>query len=923
MSNAQNKIDIKAELDTINHELNIQQSIVFYNKRSQQLEHLYLHNWANSFKDNKTPLSKRLVEDYKKDFYFAKETDRGFSKIYSILFNNSPLQFSEEEDHPDIIKVKLDSVLKPNDSVRVFATYKVKIPNAKFTGYGKTKRGYHLRFWYLTPAVYQNGWQTMSNLNMNDLFQDVSDYTITLKTPKPLYVESNLYQYKTDIDDSFSEYFLIGKNKKDIIINISPYKRFKHYQTKSTQIKSDIFDRKIDIKTSTALIDRQIEFIENSIGKQPHVEILIDSYTVNKKSIQEVYGLPNWLKPYPENFKWEIRFFKALTSKYIDNILLLNKRTDYWLTEGIQTFLMMEYLDTYYPDITLFGKYSKVWGFRSYRLAKLKQKDKFAFLYQFSARKYYDQALTTRSDSLSNFNRKVISPFKAGLGLKYLQDFVGDNILKTSFKEFYHKKKLKISNTQDFANIIKRKTDKNLDWFFGDYLQTSKKIDYKIKEVKLNTSKDSLNITIKNKSNITTPVSLYGVFNKDIKFKTWVTGVDSTKTVTIPTNGFNKLALNYENIYPEHNSLNNFSKINSSFLKKPIQFRFLKDIQDPYYNQLFFNPNVKFNLYDGVILGGSFHNKPIIENNFGFNISPNYATNTQSLTGSVSAGFNQFYENSKLYRIRYGISTNYFHYDKDLSYSSLSPSISIQFRRNTLRDVGRKYLLGRYISINREIAAGETKLESDKYSLFNLKYVYRKPNIIRNLQYTINSEFSSSFTKLSTDIRYQKFFDKYESYSLRFFGGYFLSNTSKDNYFDFALNRSSDYLFELQLFGRSEKTGLLSQQFVQSDGSFKSFFNQDSYANQFIVAGNTSFSLWKWLEFYNDAAILKNRHEAPRFFYENGIRLNFIENIFEFYFPIYTNEGWEVNQHAYPTKIRFTLTTNIGRVYNFLRRGLL
>ena len=57
-------------------------------------------------------------------------------------------------------------------------------------------------------------------------------------------------------------------------------------------------------------------------------------------------------------------------------------------------------------------------------------------------------------------------------------------------------------------------------------------------------------------------------------------GIDSTKTVTIAKGNFDKVSLNYEHIYPEYNSLDNWRNIHKSFLNKPIQFRFLKDIQD-------------------------------------------------------------------------------------------------------------------------------------------------------------------------------------------------------------------------------------------------------------------------------------------------------------------------------------------------------
>ncbi|TCI91827.1 aminopeptidase [Tenacibaculum sp. M341] len=902
--------------------MDIQQKIVYYNTSEKTLNSIYLHNWGNSFKNNETPLGKRLVQDYKKDFYFSKPSERGYSSIQKITGNNVLIDFREVKNQQDIIELQLNTPLKPKDSIEISANYLLKIPKVKFTGYGRYSKGYHLRFWYLTPAVHKNGWQLMSNLNMDDLYEDIADFVIELQTPSNLHLESNLYQHQTT-KDSITEYYLVGSRKKDIILNLNKKKRFKTFKTQKIQIKTDIFDKRIDLVKTNDIINRQIDFIENFTGKHPHPEILVDGNTVNKNSLRDIYGIPDWLKPYPENFKWEIRFFKALVSKYIDDVLLLNNRTDYWLCDGVQTFLLMEYINKYYPDITVFGRFSKVWGFRKYNLAKLKQNDKQAFLYQFSARRFYDQPLTTRADSLSNFNRKVVSQYKAGLGFRYLQDFLGNETLQKAFQEFYQKNRLKISSSEEFRKILTNKTDKDINWFFGDYIQTAKKIDYKIKKVKKSKSKDSIEITIKNKRNITAPVSLYGIKNKEIKFKKWITNVDSIKTVKVKAGDFNRFALNYEQIYPEHNSLDNFKNTNNSIISKPLQFRFLQDVEDPYYTQIFFNPSISYNLYDGVQLGVSFNNRAVIRHNFNFNIKPKYAFRSRNLTGSFSMGYDHFFEDSKIYKIRYGIGGSNFHYAPELSYNTFAPSVSIQFRRNTLRDVGTKFLLSRLVNVNREIAPTDTETESDKYQILNFRYVYSKPDVIRRFQYAVNAEFADNFTKFSTDIRYLKFFNEKQSFTLRFFGGFFLSNNSTGNFFSFGLNRSSDYLFEQNLFGRSESSGLFSQQFVVSDGGFKSFFNKPTLANQLMASVNTNVSVWKWVEIYNDAAMLKSRNEKHRFFYENGIRINFIPNIFEFYFPIYTNEGFEINQPAYPTKIRFVITTNLDRIYNFIRRGIL
>jgi len=95
------------------------------------------------------------------------------------------------------------------------------------------------------------------------------------------------------------------------------------------------------------------------------------------------------------------------------------------------------------------------------------------------------------------------------------------------------------------------------------------------------------------------------------------------------------------------------------------------------------------------------------------------------------------------------------------------------------------------------------------------------------------------------------------------------------------------------------------------------------FANQYLVSTNSSIGLWKWAEAYNGVAFLKNRGESVYFAYENGIRFNFIHNLLELYFPVYSNNGWEVSQNAYIEKVRFTLSTDFQSIYNFFRRGFL
>ena len=915
----QNSIALKATLDSDKDELMIQQEIVFFNISDSTLTNIYLHNWANSFRDRKTPLSKRFIKDFKKNLYFSAEKNLGKTTIKNLTVNYGNNDFIEIKDKADILKVPLIKPLKPNGKVKISITYIVKIPNAKFTNYGKTKEGYHLRFWYITPAVYKNGWQLMSNLNIDDLYENGTDFTMEINIPKEYVLESNLYQYKSE-KNNFKNYYLVGKNKTDIILGINKSKQLKTFKTSKTTVYTDVSNDDIDYNTTTDILDRELRFIEKYLGKYPHKEIYVDKITQSKDPVYGLSQLPNFLRPFSDTFKWDVTMFKALTKKYIENTLLLNKRKDYWFLDGLQNYLMLEYIQEFYPDTKLLGNLSNRWFLKSFHISKQDFNDKYPLVYQFISRRFLDQALVTSADSLSNFNRKIANKYKAGLGFRYLKGFLGDSILNSSIKEFYQKNQTKIISSSDFRKIISSKTNKKIDWFFNDYIKTNKKIDHTIDHIIV--SEDSIEITIKNKRNITTPVLLYGLKDKEIKYKKWFTNIKNSKTVKIPKEDFNRISLNYENIYPELNTLDNWESLENKIFNKPLKFTFIKDIQDPYYSQLFYQPEISYNFYNGLILGTKLHNKPLIKRNLEFKFAPSYATKSNSVIGEFSVLFNQYIEETKIYKIMYGVFGQTLDYAPNLSYSSLVPFANIIFKRKSLRDATTQSISAKLVHINKEIAATDVRTDQDNYGVFSLSYNYINPDIIKEFRYNFSLEVAEKFSKAAVDLRFRSLSTSDTQLDFRFFAGAFLSNKTAGNYFSFGLDRANDYLFQLKYFGRSEDSGFFSQQYIIAEGGFKSVL-PTRFANQYMFAFNSSFGLWRWIELYNDVAFLKNKNNPLYFGYNNGIRFNFIHNILEVYFPLYSNNGWEMSQKRYPQKIRFTLTADINSIYNFFRRGLL
>ena len=113
-----NEISIKAVV-VKDYKILIDQEITYYNPSDQPMDTIYLLNWANGYRDKKTPLNKRLIEDYDKSLYFAKRKDRGYSSIQKLESNGLALIFNELSDASDIVKVALPGSLKPSESIKI------------------------------------------------------------------------------------------------------------------------------------------------------------------------------------------------------------------------------------------------------------------------------------------------------------------------------------------------------------------------------------------------------------------------------------------------------------------------------------------------------------------------------------------------------------------------------------------------------------------------------------------------------------------------------------------------------------------------------------------------------------------------------------------------------------------------------------
>lgn len=916
----QSKMEVAVNLEL--KTLNVKQDITFYNTSNDSLISIVLNDWNNAFSDKNTPLARRFSDEFYRGFHLAKDSERGSTTILNLTdSDNAALEWQRTAKNPDYIVVKLNRKLRPGEKIDLHLTYISKIPSDKFTRYGFDQNGgMNLKNWFLSPARFENHrFIKYDNFNLDDIANASTDYEVQIKIPNQYSITTDLNSVSEDLTNAaYKTYSFSGKNRTDFNLFIEKQNSFKSYEIGSVEVLTNLRTKKLDEIQKAIIIDRVVNYADTFIGKYPHKKITVSQVDYDRNPFYGLNQLPSFISPFSDDFVFEITFLKTYLNNYLKQSLRLDPRKDNWVYDGIQIYVMMKYMEDNHLDQKMLGKLSEMKLFKSYNITNLTFNEQYSYYYMLMARKNLDQPLGDPKNTLIKFNEQIASKYRAGLSLSYLDDYLNHNIVPESVHEFYSLNKTEQANRYDFEKILSKNSPKDINWFFKTIIDSRNIIDYKFTHV--SKTKDSVQFQINNRTGIYVPIPVYGIKKNEVVFKKWIEPVKADSIYEFERKNADKIVFNYDNEVPEYNLRNNWKSLKSlAITNRPIKFNFAKDLEDPYYNQILYIPTLTYNLYDGLTPGIRFHNKTILDKPFTFDITPAYSINAGTISGSSAFSWSQYYRNSTLYNIRYSISQNYFHYAPDATYLRLNPMVQFRIREENFRDNRKQLFMFRQVIVNREASTYITDNSKPNYSIFNARYMNTKTELIDHFSFMTDMQFAGDFGKLAGEVEYRRLFENNHKLNVRAYAGSFLYNTTNSDYFSFGLDRPTDYMFDYNFYGRSESTGFFSQQFIMAEGGFKSKI-APSFANQWMATINASYSIWNWIEVYGDVGFMKNKHQKQDFVYDSGIRLNLVPDYFEVYFPVYSNNGWEITQNKYDEKIRFVMTLSPKTLVNLFTR---
>ena len=251
--------------------------------------------------------------------------------------------------------------------------------------------------------------------------------------------------------------------------------------------------------------------------------------------------------------------------------------------------------------------------------------EKFAYTgYYENAMKTEGVQLNTHSDAFAtdqpygNTYRQVY--YKTSTMLYNLRYVLGDSLFFAAMKNYFNQWKFAHPYLSDFRTSVIRYTKVDLNWFFDEWLETNKIIDYSIKSVKRSDVKDQYLITFKRKGRMQMPIDFSVITKNDSVCNFYIPNTwfaKKTSATTLPKwFGWDNLNKTYTAkvtvpdgisnvIIDPTGTLADMNMFNNSY-RPPITLAFDSKINtypDRKNYELFAGPNIWWNSYDGIKLG--------------------------------------------------------------------------------------------------------------------------------------------------------------------------------------------------------------------------------------------------------------------------------------------------------------------------------
>ena len=921
-------------LDDKAHTLNGFLNLEYTNNSKNTLDVLWFHLWPNAYKNNSTALGKQKLEEGDTKFYYASDDERGYIDSMEFKINGNIINWEYHPEHIDICKLILKNSLNPGETIKISTPFFVKIPDAKFSRLGHVEQSYMITQWYPKPAVYDNnGWHIMPYLNQGEFYSEFGSFDVKITLPSNYIVGAtgnlqneleinylNKLAKHTDTISVFSNDMSFPKSNLDT--KTLHYKEnnihdFGWFADKRFNVLKGLVELPYSKDTVTLwcmFTNNEADLWKNSIeymhdatyyyslwnGDYPYKQCSAVDGTISAGGGMEypgvtVIGEMNTAKALEEVIMHEVGH------NWFYGMLGSNERSHPWMDEGLNTHNELRYMRTKYPGFNIYLDQLPEKIIKLLDLEGYDAKQTMLELNMMLSRTGQDQPIELHSEEYTMMNYGLIAYMKTAIVFDYLMAYLGEDVYDECMKTYFETWKFKHPKPENLKSIFEEKTDKNLDWFFDDVINTTKQIDYAITHLKK--EQDNFILRIKNKGDINSPFVVSGIKDNKEYNPIWIEGFKKGKNIKYPFSSidYDYIQIDFKGDIPEVNRNNNIIRT-SGILKKiePVKYQLLGSINNAQKTQIFFMPNYDWNYYDKSLIGLKLYNRFLPSNGFSYTLSPLYSIQRNALGGNLAFAYEKYKPAKFIQKLKAGLlyekySHQYGSNNNTTSkYNRIEPFLEINLTKKAPRSKKQSFFRTNLIYLDK----GDEQLH-----FINTKYTFSNNQTLNPYSININSQFGQDLQKASVTMKYKYAINKKRNIKIR---GYFgIANTNNSEYYlnMSAWNGTNDYTFSNPFLGRSETTGLLNQQIIEQEGFIKHETNITS--QNILTSVSAELNLKKIIKIYAEAGT--NGNESA---YGLGLKIPLLNGATTFYIPLLTEKGLiEFNNTEF---IRYTFKLNLS-----------
>lgn len=870
-----------------------------------------------------------LLADQKIKIHFSKKNDLTHIKKIDIWIDQEPVLWKRDNTHPEVLWMYPQGHL--TDTFEINLRITLNIGDAKLFPSGWL--GDKLLFQHILPIIppYRSEkWEfTPLNLRGNYLRQK-HHHTIDIELPSDWGIVAN-----GNVNRTGTNQFRINVYQKEVFLlagekvtwdrfNIDKNSWFSY--TWNPQYPAPLFleSMRKDLSRYGKLFDlfaSPSEFYSISMPYSPEyidygngVFLLTEE---NNPAGININFFSNKLRSFtPKNALFAQIFFNT----FVKTTQEINFFKYPWAGDGLARFLRDDYIQSTSNDqmdeIVEGNLLARILQINQYPLSYQNN-----LLYYFLARQGLDQPIASSTEDFTPLNYQSILQSKTSIALTHLKSYLKPAAFYQGI-EFILQAPDSLIPDSIWAHAFRQR--KPTDWFFDTYWYSNRTTDYRISKIAKCNSIYA--VTVKNHGSAAVPYPITGYKNGDEFITIWYPGHQAKRTVGFHHDSYDFISVDGDLVTQDLNPRNNSRKEKGILPgRKPVQFQFYTGIEDPNREQIFFTPSGGFNIYDGLHGGVALFNSTIIPKKYEYRFEPNLSTGLADfdnpfsgglwrLTGRASFVYNHRPEASPFHRITSGFYGSSFHYDENVRFFRYSPFIRFWWRKGHPRDNHIHRSRIRFLALERQQAAEL----SSSYRILQLTHDYENISILRPCSLQVKTELSENFIKMQAEFDQRWMLPNARWMGIRAFTGAFAFNGIHDqtDFFNFGLSGTQDYAFDYFLFGRSETSGIWSQQMLVTDGGFKSGSN--IFASSWMSSLNTYVPVLGPLGVYGDIGWADTFNKT---YWGYGIRLALLTDFLEIYFPIQSNDRlhWD---NAYPREIRFVANFDLNTIIQRARRGL-